>query len=328
VEAQSVSAKTGIQWTDATWNPVVGCTKVSQGCKHCYAKTIHDLRHKAFLAGKKVAAQYAHPFETVQLKPERLTAPLSWRKPRRIFVNSVSDLFHDDVPFEFIAQVFAVMSLAERHTFQILTKRPERMLAFFAWVASEGERLKDLPTHDAWDGTNVVTHHACQVNLGDAFDRALSAVADDFPPAWPLENVWLGVSVENQAAADERIPLLVKTPAAVRFLSCEPLLGPVDLKGSLRKLMWRTGESPLWIDWVIIGGESGKDARTFYLEWAESLIDQCRAASVPPFVKQIGARAFTGGVIPQPYSIGGHGDDMERWPNNLRVREFPVVRSA
>src|SRR4051812_18556853 len=122
-----MSATTGIEWTDATWNPVVGCTKVSQGCKHCYAKTIHDLRHKAHLAGKAVAPQYAQPFETVQLKPERLTAPLGWRQPKRIFVNSVSDLFHDDVPIEYIASVWAVMALARRHTFQILTKRPARM---------------------------------------------------------------------------------------------------------------------------------------------------------------------------------------------------------
>jgi protein gp37 len=122
-----MSQASSIEWTDATWNPVVGCTKVSPGCKNCYAKTLHDLRHKAHGEGKKVPAQYAHPFEVVQLMPDRLTDPLSWRKPRKVFVNSVSDLFHKDVPDEFLDWVFAVMALAPRHTFQVLTKRADRM---------------------------------------------------------------------------------------------------------------------------------------------------------------------------------------------------------
>jgi protein gp37 len=130
-----MSANTGISWTDRTWNPVVGCTKVSQGCKHCYAKTLHDMRHKAFAEGKlQNIPQYAQPFETVQTLPDRLNDPYRWRKPSRVFVNSMSDLFHDDVPGEFIAQVFAVMSGNPQHTFQVLTKRPARMLAFVAAV--------------------------------------------------------------------------------------------------------------------------------------------------------------------------------------------------
>jgi protein gp37 len=246
--------RTKIEWTRGadgsdgyTWNPVVGCTKVSQGCKLCYAKTIHDMRHKAFLAGKAVAPQYSMPFEMVQLMPDRLTWPLSLRQPSRIFVNSVSDLFHEDVPDEFIDQVFAVMALADRHTFQVLTKRPK----------------------------------------------------------WPLPNVWLGTSVEDQKAADERIPLLIETPAAIRFLSIEPLLGPVDLTDVRRHDGWRinalTGEEFLpgeivsghlgKIDWVIAGGESGsskQSPRPMHPDWARSLRDQCVAAGVPFLFKQWG----------------------------------------
>jgi protein gp37 len=272
---------TAIQWTDETWNPVVGCTQVSPGCAHCYAKSLHDTRHKASLGGKAMAVQYAHPFEVVQLKPERLSHPLSWKKPRRVFVNSVSDLFHDDVPDEYILRVWHIMAQAERHTFQVLTKRPARMLRWFEEYLPE----------------------ACS--------------GESPAETWPLPNVWIGVSVENQRFADERIPL--------RFLSCEPLLSRVDLTGWISQ-----DEDPTLGDlqWCIIGGESGKDARTFRLEWAESLIEQCRAASVPVFMKQIGARAFSGCVIPLPYSIGGHGDDMDRWPNDLRVREFPALAGA
>lgn len=301
-----MSATTGIEWTDATWNPVVGCTKVTQGCKHCYAKTIHDMRHKAHLAGKKVAPQYAQPFETVQLKPERLTAPLRWREPRRVFVNSVSDLFHEDVPDAFIFDVWSTMAQAERHTFQILTKRPARMLQWF----------------------NEYVPDACS--------------GEQPAPVWPLPNVWLGVSVENQAAADERIPLLAETPAAIRFLSCEPLLEALQLDFediSLRSWDGRT------IDWVIVGGESGKGARPMDIEWAYSIAAQCKSAGVAAFVKQLGdvpmepehvwrGRAMTRLLsaknhdrVPDgfvPLQMGKKGSDMSAWPEELRVREFPT----
>ena len=284
-----MSAKTGIQWTDATWNPVVGCTKVSQGCKHCYAKTVHDRRHKAFVEGKAIAPQYAHPFKTVQLKPERLRAPLSWRKPKRVFVNSVSDLFHEDVPDAFIFDVWSIMAQAERHTFQILTKRPARMLQWFTEFLPE----------------------ACS--------------GESPAETWPLPNVWLGVSVENQRFADERIPVLLQTPAAVRFLSCEPLLGPVGLTGWMGQ-----DEDPSLGDlhWVIIGGESGKHARPFDIAWARTLVAQCKEADVAAFVKQMGDSPYHE-VDGQryPVSFGRHGDDFEDFEEALRVREFPVVRS-
>jgi protein gp37 len=312
----AMSARTGIEWTDATWTPVTGCEQITPGCAHCYAKSEHDRRHAAYLAGKKMAPQYAVPFEKVQLQPQRLTEPLSWQKPRRIFVCSGADLFHDDVPFEYIAQVFAVMSLAERHTFQVLTKRPARMLAFFKWVDDEGARLRDSHIHGSWDGTNVVTLHACEADLGDRFNRALSAVADDFPPAWPLRNVWVGVSVENQRFADVRIPLLLKTPAALRFLSCEPLLEALDIRAYVTTLAgvlccprcgFRTNRfsrcpnddaeltRDIAVDWVIVGGESGSSKeriRPMHPDWARSLRDQCVAAGVPFLFKQWGTFTY------------------------------------
>src|SRR5690348_14696881 len=171
-----MSGKSPIQWTDASWNPVVGCKRVSAGCDHCYAFQLHDQRHIAWKRGRWDAApkQYRLPFSKVQLLPERLNDPLRWRKPRRVFVNSMSDLFHEDVPGEFINQVWNTMRNAKQHTYQILTKRPERLLE---WTQTKA-RATGWPINEIW-------------------------------PDW----IWLGVSVENQAAADERIPVLLETPA-------------------------------------------------------------------------------------------------------------------
>jgi protein gp37 len=256
-----MSAKTGIEWTDATWNPVVGCSRVSAGCKNCYAFRMHDMRHKAKVAGAKLPDQYAHPFTTIQPIAPRISLPLMWKKSRLIFVNSTSDLFHEDVPFDFILGVWNTMALSPQHTYQILTKRARRMLGFFEWL-KEGMRERGL---DEWEkGAEV------------------------------LKNVWLGVSVENQGAADERIPLLLQVPAAVRFLSCEPLLGSLDLSpylfasGSDGEPAPRN-EPPLpCLHWIIAGGESGPGARPMHPDWARALRDQCQAAGVPFFFKQWG----------------------------------------
>jgi protein gp37 len=313
---------TAIQWTDETWNPVVGCTQVSPGCAHCYAKSLHDMRHKASLGGKAMAVQYAQPFEVVQLKPERLPHPLSWRRPRRIFVNSVSDLFHEAVPDSYIDEVMAVVALSAAlgrgHVFQVLTKRAERMRAYFTSEVSAG-RWADRLGHAeenalGGDGSN-------RAHVGNSITGMLGAGRNC---DWPMTNLWLGVSVENQRFADERIPLLMETPAAVRFLSCEPLLARVKI--DFEDIATRAWDGRR-VDWVIIGGESGKDARRFELRWAESLIEQCRAAGVAVFMKQIGALATMGGDC-FPYLTGGHGDDMDRWPNDLRVREFPALAGA
>lgn len=265
-------AKTSIEWTDAVWNPVTGCSKVSEGCRNCYAERLWP-RLRAM--GNTVFKD--RNFNDVACHHERLEKPLEWKKPRRIFVNSMSDLFHEDVPEKFIIDVFSVMAEAWNHTFMILTKRPGRM-----------KEVLNSPTimNDVW----------LQTTTGLSAEK----------PVWPLPNVWLGVSVENQAAADERIPLLLQTPAAVRFISAEPLLGPVDIsKWSNRFIPWENAGglnecehgyaagipcpncSPN-LDWVICGGESGPKARPMNPDWVRSLRDQCQEASVPFFFKQWG----------------------------------------
>jgi protein gp37 len=221
----------------------------------------------------------------VKLVPELLDQPIRWRWPRRIFVNSMSDLFHDGVPDSFIDQVFAVMALCPHHIFQVLTKRPERMLK---WFQREDLYERVLCQADKLRGSHP--------------GKRLGEVGVSHPANMPLRNLWLGVSVENQAAADERVPLLLQTPAAVRFLSCEPLLGQIDLTnldpdGAFRpygahgwSAIWKgTHIGRPWIDWVIVGGESGQRARPMHPDWARSLRDQCHHANVPFFYKQWGA---------------------------------------
>jgi protein gp37 len=299
--------RTGIGWTDATWNPVVGCTQVSPGCANCYAKQLHHKRHKAHQAGKlQNVPQYAEPFETVQQFADRLDQPLRWRRPRRIFVNSLSDLFHEDLPDEFIALVFAYMAYARQHTFQILTKRPKRARVLLG-SESFGDLFEDALDEASADAEEILARRG-------EFD-VLERRTDDiraFDPQLPLPNVWLGVSVENQRLARERVPLLLQTPAAVRFLSCEPLLDRIEL-GSLAclddydsydMLNGLTGvreslvtsqddvedPGPPWpgIDWVIVGGESGpaKRRRAMNIEWMTNLVAQCDQYKVPIFIKQ------------------------------------------
>lgn len=288
---------TAIEWTDRTWNPLRGCSAVSEGCTNCYAATLANRWNgegQPYEGLTRRSGGRAVWTGKVQLVPEKLTEPLSWRKPARVFVNSMSDLFHADVPDAFIARVFAVMALTPQHTYQVLTKRPERMAGLLT--------LKGMH----WDSFTASIQEAM---------TALCCGVHDYPD-WPLPNVWLGTSVENQAAADERIPHLLRTPAAVRFLSAEPLLGPVDLVDQLPGdalvravahhkrtghecggaaggeadcdgCSWRTWSIGS-IDWVIAGGESGPHARPCHPDWARSLRDQCVAAGVPFFFKQWG----------------------------------------
>lgn len=296
--------KTGIHWTDASWNPVTGCTKVSQGCKNCYAETV---------AQRYWARQYSpradgspRRFTDVQIHADRLERPLRWTRPRRIFVNSMSDLFHPAVPTNFIAQVFGAMLLAPQHTFQVLTKRPDRMRA---WVNGDEPFTGDLEGATIGDAV----WFAAKELWGSGARRPAAtfrALEDNAERAqWPLPNVWLGTSVDRQEEADERIPHLLQTPAAVRFLSCEPLLGPIDLTPKAddiyRELSrWygpngfdpersqperdrRQGYLPR-VDWVIVGGESGAGHRPMELQWARALRDQCIAGGVPFFFKQSG----------------------------------------
>lgn len=270
--------KSRIEWTDATWNPVTGCTEISAGCDNCYARTI----------ATRFAGSPAYPngFD-VTLRPDRLNQPLHWMRPRRVFVNSMSDLFHRDVPDDFIAEVLAVVALSTQHTFQLLTKRPGRMRSLFRSGAFQ-RRVEELASSRIGRIANI---------------------------EWPLRNLWVGVSVENQEWAAVRIPLLQDTPAVVRFLSCEPLLGRVDLRtgiyadptasvgGALR------GTSIYGIDWVIVGGESGPHARPMHPEWARLLRDQCVSAGVPFLFKQWGEWRWAREADDHAYEVE-HGDQF------------------
>lgn len=265
-----MSATTSIEWTDRTWNPVTGCTKVSAGCDHCYAETLHERFH-----GKG-------SFVAVRHHSERLHLPQRWRKPSRIFVNSMSDLFHGSVADEFIAEVWAVMAVTPRHTFQVLTKRHARM--------------QSLLNSDAfWALVNA----AVEVRVRTMQSRYVSVSYD--PSVRALPNVWLGVSVEDQRWADIRIPALLQTPAAVRWISAEPLLGPLDLhepylNPGLDCPCEQGGDrlcSPT-LDWVVVGGESGPGARPMDPSWVRQIREDCVANSAPFLFKQWGAHDASG----------------------------------
>lgn len=264
--------KTKIEWTDVTWNPLRGtkgiwhCTKVSDGCKNCYAERL-NIR----FSGLKFQAQA----DTLRLDEKILNKPLSWKKPRMVFVCSMTDLFHEDASYDWVDKVFRVMLDSPQHTFQILTKRPERMHEYL--------------------------HN---------FTMTLS-------------NVWVGVSVENQEAANERIPYLLNAPAAIRWLSMEPLLGPVKLndripgkytRDCLSGEYWKPGEflgNYAKIDWVVVGGESGSGARPMKVEWVESLRDQCKEAGTPFFFKQGSQKDWD------------NFRDFDSFREDLRIREYP-----
>lgn len=266
--------KTKISWTNETWNPVTGCSKVSPGCANCYAERM-DRRIRAahgeeFKLWTPQNAEY-----NVRLHPERLEQPLTWKKPRMVFVNSMSDLFHENVPDDFIADIFAVMALATHHTFQVLTKRPERMLKL---LSDGGPNIKSWGSK--WTFYEKIKHAAQSTSA--KFNLKIK---------YPFSNIWLGVSIENQKAADERIPLLLQTPAAVRFLSCEPLLEEIFIQ----HLFYASDDGDpeefrdgtyLAISWVIVGGESGPNFRPMKDTWARSIRNQCHDAGVPFFFKQ------------------------------------------
>lgn len=342
-----MSDRSSIEWTDATWNPIRGCSRVSQGCVNCYAESV-----AARFSGPGQAYEgLIHPKTrgwngTIGVVEHALTQPLRWRRPRRIFVNSMSDLFHENVPEHVIDTVFTVMVCAWWHTFQVLTKRPQRMLEYCTSAATVGR----------------LTQRVAQAHEGVERQPEWTW-ANDGLPGFHAKNVWLGVSVEDQATANERIPLLLKTPAAVRFLSCEPLLGPLAFRWApyaheaagetYRQYLERKGnvdqyESLRQIDWVIVGGESGPKARPFEIAWARSIVEQCRAAGVACFVKQLGARVydrndsewmgdFGGGVdfyplgyrddaqgaTCRPILSDRKGGDPAEWPEDLRVRDVP-----
>lgn len=283
--------KTKIEWTDATWNPITGCSVVSPGCTNCYAMKLAGTRLKNHPTRLGLTADSkAGPVWNGQVRfnESMLLDPLRWKRPRMIFVCAHGDLFAENVPDEWIDQVFAVMALAPHHTFQVLTKRPERMRAYLTPAA--GDARQDVRNHLAWDVTakvmNLWYREWKSEGIGGPHrSRGIAAFT-----VWPLPNVWLGVSVEDQKRADERIPVLLETPAAIRWISAEPLLGMLDVRRHIEMahLDSELGLSNPCIDWVVAGGESGAGARPMHPDWARSLRDQCAAADVPFLFKQWG----------------------------------------
>lgn len=363
-----MSTNTKIEWTDRVWNPTTGCTRVSSGCDFCYAvRTTHRfamMKPKVY-GGLTVLNNKGerHFNGTVRCLPERLPDPLHWRKPCRVFVNSMSDLFHKDVPFEFIDKVFAVMALCPQHVFQILTKRPERMEEYLLWIDPR-----------------------MTVGDTDRVDRVARAARQRYGESMiflPLSNVWLGTSIEDQATADERIPHLLRCPAAVRFLSVEPMLGPIENITRWIELAKNIhGDGPFAyihappgvycaesnprgalsvraqpegllgvkpsefrrIDWVICGGESGPGARPVHPEWVRSIRDQCHAPGVPFFFKQWGEfapqenlRSVYGStkMVDGMYRIGKKaagamldGREWREYPETAATKRDPSLRSG
>lgn len=298
---------TTIEWTEQTWNPTTGCDRISPGCDRCYALTMAK-RLKGMGSAKYQNdgdPRTSGPGFALTTHADTLTEPLRWKKPRKVFVNSMSDLFHARVPREFLARVFAVMAATPQHTYQILTKRPERAARI----------LTDLCT--CGNGCVPGTHFRSKM------EWAATPHSPTYVPGlehgiyhrsgWPLPNVWIGTSIESADYA-RRADALRETPAAVRFISAEPLLGPVpnlDLSD---------------IDWLIIGGESGPGARPLQIDWVEDLLVNAAESATAPFVKQLGSvwarDHYVGGR-----SVAAHGDTKggkpEHWPANLRVREYP-----
>lgn len=266
--------KSRIEWTDRVWNPITGCTPISEGCKNCYAKRM----------ATRLAGRYGYdrdvPFR-ITIHRKRIGMPYAWKKPSRVFVCSMGDLFHKDVPDHSIREILRVMRYCPEHTFMVLTKRIERAKEFI-------DRLDSAAMQRflrGWDGQRMPENFA-------------------FDLVWP--NVWIGTSIENQATTDERIPILLQIPAAVHFVSVEPMLEPVNLglPGTCPK-SWGKGYMAIadLLDWVICGGESGPKRRPFDPDWARDLRDQCKASGVPFFMKQI--------------------DKMKVVPDDLAIREFP-----
>lgn len=274
-----MSTVTSIEWTAGphgrpgrTWNPVTGCDRVSPGCSRCYAQSIA----RRFASGKGFPNGFA-----LTLRSERLTDPLTWRNPTRVFVNSMSDLWHKDVPATYVAAVFAVMARTPQHTYLVLTKRPARMRA--------------LLEHDAR-------------RLQDQADGEDAAVLADVQ--WPLRNVQLGISAEDEHWLRVREADLLAIPNAAAWISAEPLYGPLVLSAELRE----------HLAWLVIGGESGPGATPVQLAWFRDLISQCRTAGIAPYVKQLGsAWAKANGAA---HAKGG---DPAEWPRDLRIREYPTV---
>lgn len=343
-----------IEWCDKTWGPVVGCSHASKGCDHCWAERLvaTRLRHLPEYAGLARMDDGVPRWSTcTRFLPERLIEPLRWRKARMVFVCDKGDLFHESVPDETIVKVFGVMAACPQHQFLVLTKRPKRMTELFRSrfglesfeesVAREAERYGVI-----WDERGSDHHLYRGVTAKDIKNRRRWR--------WPLPNVWIGTSCEDQAMLNLRVPWLLQCPAALHWVSLEPLLGPIDMC-AISDGSWYDREGATWYDalrgsayygngdhglgggptirWAVAGGESGPGARPCHTEWLRSIGGQCEQAGVPYFVKQLGSesrwKAIWGGepIAPQPRKLRSRkGSDMSEWPPDLRVRQWPEMK--
>jgi len=259
---------TKIEWCEESWNPVTGCSPVSEGCEHCYARPM----------AQRLKGRYGYPNDDpfkVTFHPDRLEQPLKWRKPRHIFVVSMGDLFHLEADKKDIARIFWMMGVCDWHTYLILTKRPQEMKAFIKWYKED--------------------------------------YLEQFEIEWPYSHVWLGVTGENQQRLDERVGILLQIPATKHFVSIEPMLGPVNLHlgDTQTDVVWRRTHGGSYqrefLDWIIVGGESGPGARPMHPDWVRSIRDQCQEANVPFFFKQWGewkphSERLGGGIFFKPDS--------------------------
>ncbi|WP_026798280.1 DUF5131 family protein, partial [Planktothrix prolifica] len=279
--------------------PIVGCSRISAGCEKCYAETAaKTARLQQFPQYQKVAKWNG----TVEFVESQLIKPYEWKKSKKIFICSMADIFHENVLFDWVEEIFYMIENCPQHTFQILTKRPERMIEFFDWYIARN------------------SDHSVELQ-------------------WTMpDNIWLGVSCENQAIADKRIPLLMQIPAKVRFLSCEPLLEPINLSKFLPFDWSEVAED--WIEswpgigsystndypsWVIAGGESGAGARPCHVDWLRDIASQCQSAKVPVFVKQLGSNALQGHIVngSKLKLKDRKGSDINEFPEDLRIQQFP-----
>lgn len=350
---------TTIEWTDKSWQVTRGCSRASRGCTNCYAETMAKRfagqdRSGKLLPFHEVINQQGRWNGVLLPLPQNLHEPLTWRTPQQIFVNSMSDLFHPKVPLELIGAVHAVAYLCyaqkKGHIFQMLTKRPQRAAEFYQWWGqfSTEERLDFL------------------FQLRPDIKRRMAKLLANALPDWWAPNIWLGTSIEDQESADARIPHLLTCPIPRLWISAEPLLGPVDLTSYMGGLCPECGSREYWqheayemtcqhcgyddwsigLDWVVVGGESGPNARVFELEWARAILRQARYikedGGIPPaiFIKQLGARASDAAngvagakleldttVVPPPTLRLCHpkGSDMAEWPQDLRIRQQPAL---
>lgn len=311
---------TPIQWTDHSINPIRArgpngrnghhCVKVSPGCKNCYAS-----RFQPRVGLPQFQEQRGEKTPEMFLDPKMLAQVLRRKKPTKFFWCDMTDMFGDWVPNEWIAACFGVMAATPQHTHQVLTKRSKRMREWFAWISGLRGALGVHP---------VDTTMGCmsQAARFPGLIGPMTAANQRPTPAWPLANVHLGVSAEDQERFDERVEDLQRTPAAVRWVSAEPLLGPIDahLASGRAYFAERSGVAGP-VRWIVVGGESGKKARPFDLAWGMDIVTQCRAANVPVFMKQIGSKPVYLGQSGK--TEDSHGGDMAEWPEDLRVREFP-----